>query len=167
MGGCKVFLYELFMNRDSRNRVIELIDSIILPLSYQCAEVEWVSHERILRVFIEFAEGQETIGMNDCMLVTRALSECEQLDDMVSGSYRLEVSSPGVERPLRTLAHFEGVKGKMVRVKLVKPAGKSSEVYGVVMDTHVDSRLVQLQTQDGGWEFSLADLHSAYLVYDW
>ena len=105
------------MDRQKRNKIVEITDNAIRALAYSCIEVEWESAERILRIYID---GPNGINMDDCILATRVLNELAELDEMIRGSYRLEVSSPGVERPLRTLDHFREVIGETVAVSLLE-----------------------------------------------
>ena len=88
------------MNRLQRNEILEIVDSVIHPMGYTCLEVEWVRLRKILRVYIDSENG---VDMDDCLEVTRSLNEVESIDEKVPGLYRLEISSPGVDRPLRLL----------------------------------------------------------------
>ena len=58
--------------------------------------------------------------MDDCLEVTRSLNEVESIDEKVPGLYRLEISSPGVDRPLRFAEHFNEVIGQDISVKLTE-----------------------------------------------
>ena len=91
------------MNRLQRNEILEIVESVIHPMGYECLEVEWVASEKILRVYIDAENG---VDMDDCLEVTRCLNEVESIDEKVPGLYRLEISSPGVDRPLRLAEHF-------------------------------------------------------------
>jgi ribosome maturation factor RimP len=77
--------------------------------------------QRALQVFIQKAEGQ--IGIEDCSNVSKALNVVLDADEALipGGPYTLEVSSPGLERALRTPGHFQGAVGKTVWVKLAGP----------------------------------------------
>ena len=97
------------MNRIQRNEILEIVESIITPMGYECIEVEWVQSEKILRVYIDSESG---VDMDDCLEVTRAMNEIESIDEKVPGEYRLEISSPGVDRPLRLFEHFEKCIGE-------------------------------------------------------
>ncbi len=71
-----------------------------------------------LRLFIDKAGG---VSLEDCSSVSRALSAALDVEDPLQGSYDLEVSSPGLDRPLRTPEHFEKFAGQKVRVKTFGP----------------------------------------------
>jgi ribosome maturation factor RimP len=71
-----------------------------------------------VRLYIDAAEG---ISLDDCERVSRAVSELLDVEDPVPGQYTLEVSSPGIERPLRSAAQFARYLGEMVAVEMVQP----------------------------------------------
>jgi ribosome maturation factor RimP len=81
----------------------------------------------VLRVFIDFADHDEdkTIGIQDCVVVTKALDEPldqnAEIDALFKGAYELEVSSPGVDRPLRTENDFQRFSGRDVRLHVFRP----------------------------------------------
>ena len=151
------------MNRESLNEIVDLVSKVVNPLGYECLDVEWVAHERILRVFVDNSSG---IGMDDCLKVNQELVELEELDEKVPGSYRLEVSSPGVEKPLRTAAHFASVIGQNVRVKLAQSVDNRRQAMGRVVE--VDGKnIVTVELDSGEWKFPINLLHGAKLVYEW
>src|SRR5207248_6671079 len=72
-----------------------------------------------LRLYIDKVGGGVTL--DDCTQVSRALSAALDVEDPIAGRYELEVSSPGLDRPLRTREHFERFLGSKVRVKTYGP----------------------------------------------
>lgn len=151
------------MNRESLNEIVNLVSKVANPLGYECLDVEWVAHERVLRVFVDKPSG---VDMDDCLKVNRELVELEELDEKVPGSYRLEVSSPGVEKPLRTAAHFATVVGQNVRVKLSLAVDNRRQGTGKVISVD-DENIVTLELDSGEWKFPINLLHGAKLVYEW
>lgn len=163
MGGCGAFYLEKAMNRENLNEIVNLVSRVINPLGYECLDVEWVAHERTLRVFVDSGEG---ILMDDCLRVNSELVDLEELDARVPGSYRLEVSSPGVEKPLRTAAHFSAVIGQNVKVKLSQAVDSRKQALGRVVEVDGDNN-VTVELDSGEWKFPISLLHGAKLVYDW
>ena len=151
------------MNRIQRNEILEIVESIITPMGYECIEVEWVQSEKILRVYIDSESG---VDMDDCLEVTRAMNEIESVDEKVPGEYRLEISSPGVDRPLRLLRHFESVLGENVSVKLTEASDGRKVGKGKLVSTDADGK-IRLDIDGQLWEFSLNSLNFAHLVYNW
>ena len=101
---------------------------------------------RVLRLFVDWPEGGVTV--EDCAKVSRDCSALLDGEDLVEGRYRLEVSSPGIERRLRKPEHFERVVGQRAQVVLGEPAGEHSRrVTGTVRG--VRQGAVELETPDG------------------
>jgi ribosome maturation factor RimP len=73
---------------------------------------------QILRIYIDRQGG---VSLEDCTSISRALSAALDVEDPLQGSYDLEVSSPGLDRPLRTPEHFQKYAGEKVRVKTFGP----------------------------------------------
>jgi ribosome maturation factor RimP len=103
--------------------ILARIDSLAAPIAERegCklydVEFSGGGGGRVLRVFIDKAiEGGA--GLEDCANISRALNLILDVEDFIPGRYILEVSTPGVDRPLRKLWHFESVVGKKIWVKL-------------------------------------------------
>jgi ribosome maturation factor RimP len=113
---------------DTTTRLIELISPWVNPLGYEIVHVEVVHHrQRSLRLFIDRLAAAETraIGIEDCVAVSRALNEpldaLPEIEKIFKGPYELEVSSPGLDRPLRTPRDFEKFSGREIRVHVFRP----------------------------------------------
>ncbi len=93
---------------------------VVTTLGYEFWGLEYHTHARqtVLRVFIDRAEG---INVDDCALVSRQLSAVLDVEDPIAVEYTLEVSSPGMDRPLFTLEQFTRYIGEQVKVRLRTP----------------------------------------------
>jgi len=100
--------------------LIELLGPSVESLGYELADLELRlgSRDGLLRVFIDRPEG---IGLEDCEIVNRQVSTLLDEKDPLPGNYVLEVSSPGLDRRLTKLEHYERFMGSDVRVKLRFP----------------------------------------------
>ncbi|MCF7989710.1 MAG: ribosome maturation factor RimP [Thiohalocapsa sp.] len=95
-----------------------LVESVVEPMGYELVGVELVqpgAGATVLRVYIDHERG---ITLEDCETVSRQLSGVFDVEDPISDNYDLEVSSPGLDRPLFTLQQFERFRGSEARVKL-------------------------------------------------
>ena len=105
---------------------------------YELARTEFVKEggERYLRVFVDKLEdgGYGTMGTDDCELISRFLSDKLDEEDPIDGNYILEVSSPGMDRPLITEKDFKRFTGSVVEVKLYEPLNGSKLLTGVLKD---------------------------------
>ena len=101
-------------------KVKELIEGTVNELGYVLWDVEYVKEgtEWFLRITIDSDEG---IGIEDCEKMSRAIDPVLDEKDPIEGFYRLEVSSPGLERDIRTDKHLEWSVGQVIEVKLYAP----------------------------------------------
>lgn len=119
------------MSAVTENLIADKISALIEPLGYEVVAVEIQNHrQRTLRVFIDFIEPKEGgIGIEDCVAVTRALDEPlendSDIDSIFKTGYELEVSSPGVERPLRRKKDFVKYAGELTRIHVYRPLDAS------------------------------------------
>lgn len=130
----------------------------------ECIEVEWVGHERTLRIYVD---GPNGVNLDTCAAVSRKLGNNETLDSMIPGSWNLEVSSPGLERPLRRPEHFRKFLGATVNVNLTEKISDKRHAKGKLLDVSNNNELVTLETEEGPWSFPVTKLHRANIVYDW
>lgn len=97
-----------------------MLAPVVESLGYQCWGVEFISQGRhsVLRIYIDHANG---ILVDDCEAVSRQVSALLDVEDPISSEYTLEVSSPGMDRPLFTLEQFAAHVGEQVKIKLRSP----------------------------------------------
>ena len=97
-----------------------MLAPVVESLGYECWGVEFISQGRhsLLRVYIDHANG---ILVDDCEAVSRQVSAVLDVEDPISSEYTLEVSSPGMDRPLFTLDQFAKHVGEQVKIKLRSP----------------------------------------------
>ena len=107
------------------NDIWSLVESVATGLGYEVVDVEYRPHPRngLLRVYIDKPEGVEPAGiqLEDCEALSRQLSAVLDVEDPIAGQYRLEVSSPGLDRPLRKVADFERFSGEIIKLRMGIP----------------------------------------------
>ena len=150
------------MNRIQLDQVISVVEHVIGSAGFECVEAEWIANENVLRLYVDRPEG---IDLEGCTKVSRLLYENADLDAMIPGSYSLEVSSPGLERPLRRRSHFEKVVGETVQVKLQSKVSDRKNATGRLIEVIEDK--VTLETTQGPWSFPIDQVQKASLVYSW
>lgn len=103
-----------------RDTLAELVRPVVEGLGYELWDLEYAAGRGhgLLRVYVDAAAG---ITLEDCERVSRAVSEVLDAADPVPGHYTLEVSSPGLERTLRTAGQFARFVGESVYVELNEP----------------------------------------------
>ncbi len=100
--------------------IMELAKPIVEDLNYELVDVEFVKEGAnwYLRIYIDKSGG---IGIDDCQSVSERISDILDEKDPIEQSYYLEVSSPGLERPLKTEKDFIKYKGELVEIKVFQP----------------------------------------------
>jgi len=131
--------------KQAPEHLLELIEPVVEGLGYECVGVEFNSHPKhgFLRIFIDAEQG---VGMEDCTKVSHQVSGVLDVEDPISGEYNLEVSSPGMDRPIFKLKQFEQFVGHTVQVNLFKPVSGRRKITGLI--EKVEGSDVYLQ-QDG------------------
>ena len=101
---------------DAAVRIGEIVGEIIAPLGMGLVDLEYKREGRdmVVRVFLEKEGG---ITLDDCSSVSRELSDILDVEDFMPENYTLEVSSPGICRPLKKLADYQRFLGSLVKVK--------------------------------------------------
>lgn len=102
---------------EPHGRLGELAASVTGGLGYELVGIEFRPGRTrsLLRLYIDAADG---VGLEDCARVSRQLGAALDVEDVLPGAYTLEVSSPGLDRPLFTPAHYRRFVGAEVRVHL-------------------------------------------------
>ncbi len=103
--------------RSAPPRVCECIEPAVTGLGYEFVGAEYVceSGQRVLRVYIDAESG---VNVDDCAKVSHQVSGVLDVEDPIREVYTLEVSSPGIDRPLFTPQQFECFVGEVIRLKL-------------------------------------------------
>lgn len=125
------------MKINIQQEITKLAEPIVDDLNYELVDVEFVKEGAnwYLRIYIDKPGG---IGIDDCQAVSERMSDILDKKDPIEQSYYLEVSSPGLERPLKTERDFIKYKGELVELKVFQPIdGKKlfeGELVGLVDD---------------------------------
>ena len=151
-----------------QERLTAMIEPLVNDLGYELVLLEYNPYRgsAALQVYIDAVGG---ITLGDCERVSREIEGVLDVEDPIPQGYRLEVSSPGLDRPLVKPAHFERFAGSMARVQLVAPleGGSGRRKYqGVLRGMQGDN--VVLETDDAGKvELALPQIERARLVPDY
>jgi len=117
-------------------------------------ELHLTSKPRLLRVYIDKEEG---VNVDDCAKVSRQLSANLDVEDTVSGEYRLEVSSPGMDRPLFKLAHFEEHVGYEVQIKLRMAFERRKNFKGILRRVENEELILEIDDEEFTLPIELVD----------
>ena len=141
-------------------RVRELVEPLVAELGASVYDVEHTGG--VLRILLQRDEG---LDMSVITRATRAISAELDAADPLPGSYTLEVSSPGLERPLRTLEHYRGAVGEQVKLKLRAGVQGDRRVEGELVA--VGEQDLTLRTDQGEQLVPVADVERARTHLEW
>jgi ribosome maturation factor RimP len=137
-----------------------------LGLDLYDVEITGTGRARVLRVLVDRAGGIDLEGIAAATEAISPVLDSPAVDDMLHGPYALEVSSPGLERPLRTPAHFAGAVGETISVKTRAGEQPARRVRGVVHDAGASG--FELVLDDGTAEHVGYDaVAQARTVFEW
>lgn len=150
---------------------------VLADLGLECLGVEFnpSQGQSTLRVYVDLLSGdtedasvdeeRREVGIEDCEKASRELSALLDVEDPIPGHYVLEVSSPGIDRPLFTAEQFERVVGQEVKVLLKMPLDGRRRLRGKLVA--VRDGQIALEAEGKSFEFAHAMVESARLVPDW
>ena len=144
------------------------VETWLLPIlkehKFELVDVEYVKEVGVwyLRAYIDKEGG---ITVDDCEVISRRLGEWLDKEDFIDDSYILEVSSPGLGRPLKKEKDFARSIGKEVEVRLYKPLNKQKEYTGTLAS--YDAATVTVTLEDGNdLAFQKSDIALIRLAFD-
>ena len=128
------------MRKSIEATIEEIVQPIVDAKNFEIVDIEYVKEagEYYLRVYLDKEGG---ISLSDCEVVSRELSEILDKKDPIKDNYFLEVSSPGLDRPLKKDKDFERYKGRDVEIKLYKPMNGSKQFEGELVGLTEDNNI--------------------------
>lgn len=170
-----------FMSRNPLlNRLIQIIEPVLAQSGFELVDLRWLLEQGgwVLRVQVDVPLGEVTdltevpsdrVDLEDCENISRELSAVLDVEDPLPQAYHLEISSPGIDRPLRTPAHFAHFKGSEAKVQLAMPlqtsSGERRNFKGTIKGV-VDGK-VEMDCDGQTFQLPIDDIDSAKLVPDW
>jgi ribosome maturation factor RimP len=147
------------------DRVHTLVDPIASDLELDVYDVE--RRGSTIRVTLDTLAGSESgITLDTLSLATRLISREMDHEDPIAGHYTLEVTSPGLERPLRTPAHFQREVGKVITVRLRDTTADPRRLGGLLVAA--DGETVTIQVTDGAErDLRITEVDKARTVFEW
>ncbi len=137
-----------------------LLETTLAGLGYELVDMERSGKGRMMRIFIDKPGGTGRINLDDCATVSQHLSRVLTVEKV--DYERLEISSPGLDRPLKKERDFVRFAGERVRVKLRVPQDGQRNFVGVLRETRAGQ--VAMEVEGKTVSFELANLDKARLV---
>jgi len=140
---------------------MKLLEPAVEHLGYELSDLEMKigGRDGVIRLFIDKADG---VGLEDCETVSRQISALLDVEDPVPGHYVLEVSSPGLDRTLTKVKHFQRFIGEDIRVKLRFPVAGRKNFRGALKAA--DEQNIEVEVDGESHRLPIATIQSARLV---
>ncbi len=121
-------------------------EPLLVDLGMELVEVQFrrEGHGWVLRLFIDKEGG---VAIDDCAKVSREISTYLEVEDLIPHAYHLEVSSPGLERPLRKREDFVRYADRLARIKLREPIGEQKVLVGTLLGLEGDAVVLALDKE--------------------
>lgn len=148
--------------KNSVSIIAELIEPTVNALELELWGIEHVQQGKftLLRIYIEREQG---VTIEDCEKVSRQVSAIFDVEDPIAGEYTLEVSSPGTDRPLFTLAHFAQFVGSEVSLRTRSPVEGRRKFKGSIVK--VEEENICLNVDGSSYELVHSDIEKANIVF--
>ncbi|GIU16793.1 ribosome maturation factor RimP [Shewanella schlegeliana] len=142
-------------------KLVEMLKAPVEALGHQLWGLEYIQAGKhsILRLYIDNEKG---IFIEDCAETSRQVSAVMDVEDPISTEYTLEVSSPGVDRPLFTAEQYKAYIGETVKVQLTMPVAGSRNLKGTV--TGVDGQMLNLSVDGNELIVALDNIRKGNLI---
>lgn len=145
------------------HKLTEMLRPAVEETGKELLGVEFISagNHSVLRLFIDHENG---IDVDDCAEVSRQVGAILDVEDPISSEYSLEVSSPGLDRPLFEKAQFEAVVGETVEAKISMPLNGRRKFKGKLVAVENESLIVMVDNEE--YELVISNIDKAHLVYN-
>ena len=149
--------------RRNLTQLWDLLEPVVTGLGYELVEIEYQPNPKhgVLRIFIDQPDG---IQLDDCQEVSNQVSALLDVEDPIPGHYNLEVSSPGLDRPLNKVEDFERFTGEMVKIKTVMAIDGQRNFKGLLRGIEGDDITIEFDGKQV--TLPLASIEKARLVPD-
>ncbi|MGB5446633.1 MAG: ribosome maturation factor RimP [Psychromonas sp.] len=142
-------------------RITDMLTPSVEDLGYELVGIEYIraGKHSTLRVYIDQEKG---ILVDDCAAVSRQVSAIMDVEDPITNEYTLEVSSPGLDRPLFKAAHYQTFAGEEVKVQLRMPVQNRRRWKGVIVSA--EDEIICLNVDGKEERFALSNIQKANIV---
>lgn len=157
----------------ARERVVDIVakifDKLVIEknLNYELVDIEFVKEgsDRFLRLYIDKINSDDKISIDDCEIVSKLLNTKLDEIDPIEENYYLEVSSCGIERPLKKLKDFEKNIGKLAQIKLYYPLNSKKIFEGIIVSIVDDNIIFKDELDNNDVEISFDKIANAKLLF--
>lgn len=148
--------------KNSVGKITDLIEPTVSALNLELWGIEHLQQGKfsLLRIYIERDSG---VTIEDCENVSKQVSAVLDVEDPITGEYTLEVSSPGVDRPLFSAQHFAQYVGSEVKLRLLSPLQGRRKFTGTIVKVEGDNICLHVEGTD--YDLNHSDVDKANIVF--
>lgn len=144
----------------------EQIEALITPtiegMGFNVVQVKYITGKRDAKLEIMAERPDGSMSLDDCEAISKQLSALLDVEDIISAAYRLEVGSPGIDRPLKKETEFATYAGHLVKVETILPVNGRKRFTGTIKSA-ADGQLT-LTVDNADVTITIADIQAAKLV---
>ena len=156
---------EASTNQEPKDRLMELVESVLAANGFELVDLEFHHGKRqIIRLFIDTLTSSEGVTISDCSRVSKLLGPAIEVEELIPGAYVLEVSSPGVDRPLKKAKDFVRFRGQPARLSTIEAVDGKTFFQGTIAEASDDTVTMNIS---GEWiEIPYKNVAKANLEFD-
>lgn len=147
----------------SQDKLTQLLSPAVEGLGFELVGIEYVPQgkQSLLRVYIDSPDG---VTIENCSRVSHQISGVLDVEEPIAGHFSLEVSSPGIDRPLFKREHFERFTGSKVKVKLNHAIQGKRNIVGILEKIEGEDVYIQADDADEIYQVQLDDIDKANVI---
>ncbi|MBP3687803.1 MAG: ribosome maturation factor RimP [Alphaproteobacteria bacterium] len=147
-----------------RHYLADIIEPVVEKLGYEVVRILTIGEANpTLQIMIEHKNYEEELTVDNCAEVSRAVSATLDELDPIENRYTLEVSSPGLDRPLTKPEHFERYKGYLIKLETLEPVEKRKRFKGTIKEVAADNN-VMLEMENITYSIPFANIAKAKII---
>lgn len=141
----------------------ERLENLIVSMGYELFGCEMLpqGRHRVFRIYLDSAKG---VTIDDCSKVSRQVSAMLDVEDAIQDRYLLEVSSPGIDRPLFTIEHYRKMSGKTVKLRLHLPIDQRRQFTGVLQRIEGEDIFLLVEGMEGEVKFPFSAIEKGNVI---
>lgn len=148
-----------------QDKLTELLRPAVEGLGYELVGIEHLpmGKHTVLRIYIDSTDG---ITVNDCSRVSHQVSGVLEVEEPIKGQFTLEVSSPGIDRPLFNFEQFKQFVGSKVKLKLYHAIEGKRKITGLIESIEGDDINIKDADSDSSFQLQIDDIDKANIITD-
>ncbi|MGA1869500.1 MAG: ribosome maturation factor RimP [bacterium] len=150
-------------NREIISKIREVVEPIIEDEGMELVDLQYRRENvgYVLRLFIDHEGG---VTIDECALISKEVDKSIEKMNILQGSYTLEVSSPGLNRPLTKEADFRRFTGHLIKVRTYSPIDERKSFKGILLSCH--DNLIEIEYENHTTQIPLDKIAKAHLEYE-